>query len=122
LPNIGSDHGGGEDTAGYNDGALAQRLALSGCSGRHSDFPQNPGPKLQLIMRQKSDEFDILLNDVPSWHKLQALKFDLRQVFQEGQTTRLKSREEVRENLLSIASDESVSLNLRTKIHDELNP
>ena len=54
--------------------------------------------------------------------RLQALKFALRQVFQEGQMARLKSWEEVREDLLSIASDESVPLDLRTKIGDELNP
>lgn len=54
--------------------------------------------------------------------RLEALKFDLRQVFQEGQKTPLKSWEEVREELLSMADDGSVPLDLRTKIGDELNP
>ena len=54
--------------------------------------------------------------------RLQALKFALREVFQEGQTTPLKSWAEVREELLSIASDESIPIDLRTKIGEEMNP
>lgn len=54
--------------------------------------------------------------------RLQALKFALRQVFQEGQTTPLKTWEEVREELLMIADDDSVPSELRAKIRDELNP
>jgi hypothetical protein len=54
--------------------------------------------------------------------RLQALKFALRHEFQEGQTTPLKSWEEVLGELLSMASDQNIPSDLRTKLRDELNP
>jgi hypothetical protein len=54
--------------------------------------------------------------------QLKALRFALRRNFWEGQAAPLKSWEKVREDMLSIASDESTPFDLRTKICDELNP
>ena len=54
--------------------------------------------------------------------RLHALRFALRRQFQEGQTTPLKSWEEVRAAMSAMADDESIPIDLRTKIRDELNP